>query len=314
MPNLTLRWFGGLLTHESFLGLLVYFIAYGVDAQPASWPPPPTEMQPLAVEELHQNPLEPRLENGSVVDPSDWPASFYAKYPIGQESFSCTATLVGPRSLLTAAHCIADGGSVEIHRQNRYEPYRGHCEWAHPRDPETAYPKQESADWAMCLMGEEVPAYRYETISLRVDTLHQNGRLLLSGFGCHKKRETPDEKQGASKEKEISDGKFRTGPTFIEHLPGEDRNYPNWLATFPAVERGDAFTCPGDSGGAVFQEPPRFERVVVAVNSQRDKAGYGISYLAVLGTGAGAAFLEHWASHHHQRLCGVHDDAPNCRR
>jgi hypothetical protein len=277
--------------------LLAAFLAPAAYGQPAPWPPAPTELRLFPVEELRQNTLEPRLGNGTVVNPRDWPASFYADFKVDGKSFSCTATLVGSRSLLTAAHCIADGGRVEIMRASRV--YEGRCE-----QPRPGYPEPISADWALCLMAEDVPAYRYETISLSVNTLRRDTQLLLAGFGCQRIGGT-------------SDGKFRTGPAFIEHVPGKvpggETGYAHWLATYAAVERGDAFICPGDSGGAVFQVPPGFERVIVAVNSHYDTPGRGVSYLSVLGTSAGEAFLRDWASRHGQRLCGVHNDAPNCR-
>ena len=280
--------------HQILAPLLIALSALTAYGQPAPWPPAPTTLRLLPVEELRQNTLEPRLGNGTVVDPRDWPASFYAEYEVGGQRLACTSTLVGPRSLLTAAHCIADGGRVELQREGRI--YEGQCERPHP-----GYPEPISADWALCLMTEHVPAHRYETISLSVNTLRRGGNLLLAGFGCQRIGGT-------------SDGKFRTGPAFIEHPPGEITGDANFLATFAAVERGDAFICPGDSGGAVFQEPPGFERIVVAVNSHYDTPGRGVSYLSVLGTSAGQAFLRDWASRHGQLLCGVHNDAPNCRR
>jgi hypothetical protein len=276
--------------------LLVALSALAAYAQPVQWPPAPTALRLLSVEELRQNALEPRLGNGTVVEPRDWPASFYGVYEVGGQNFSCTSTLVGARSLLTAAHCIAQGGRVEIQREGRV--YEGQCE-----RPQPGYPEPISADWALCLMTQDVPAFRYETISLSMNTLRRDKKLLLAGFGCQQIGGT-------------SDGKFRTGPAFIEHAPGEvpGTGQANWLATFAAVERGDAFICRGDSGGAVFQEPPGFERIVVAVNSHYDTPGRGVSYLSVLGTSAGEAFLRDWASRHGQRLCGVHNDATNCRR
>jgi hypothetical protein len=56
--------------------LLLAFSGLGVYAQPAAWPTAPTELRLLAVKELNQNTLEPRLGNGTVVNPKDWPASF----------------------------------------------------------------------------------------------------------------------------------------------------------------------------------------------------------------------------------------------
>lgn len=263
------------------------------DAQPAPWPPPPATLQLRPVDALKQNTTEERLGNGTVVDPKDWPASFYPDFTGNGQAASCTATLLGPHSLLTAAHCIANGGHVGFTRDN--QNYMGLCEQAKP-----SYQSPESPDWAMCLISPEVPV-RYETVSLDVSVLRRNNQLLLAGFGCQKIGNK-------------TDGKFRTGPAFIEKVLGQVVGDPDWIATYAAIARGDAFICPGDSGGAVFFEEPNFPRTVVAVNSHYDTAGKGVSFLAVLGTPTAKAFLETWAQRHGQRLCGIHDDAPNCLR
>jgi len=261
-------------------------------AQPKPWPPAPMQLHLLAVAALTQDTTGAKLGNGTVVSPSAWTASFYGTFTANGQGFNCTATLVGPRSLLTASHCIADGGQVSFQRGN--QTYSGQCEQAKP-----GYQSPESPDWAMCLMTEDVPATAYETINLDVSVLHKDQKLLLAGFGC--------QQIGGS-----SDGKFRTGPGFVEHVLGQVTGDPDWIATYAAIARGDAFICPGDSGGAVFYEEPQFPRAVVAVNSHYDVAGRGVSFLAVLGTPAGRAFLTAWAQRHGQLLCGVQDNAPKC--
>ena len=170
------------------------------------------------------------------------------------------------------------------------------------------YPGDPSADWALCLMGADMPFTPYETVSLRIDPLRKDRQLTLAGYGCVK--------IGAK-----SDGVFRYGPSWIEYNLGQvtdpptTTSYPNWVATYPTATRGGAFVCEGDSGGAVFQEDSSFERVVVAVNSNYGMSMNGTSYLSVLGTGAGERFLRKWASQHNQTICGVTaENAPNCRR
>ena len=258
------------------------------------YPPPPASLEFLAIEEVLQNTNEPQLGKGTVVNPKDWPASFYAEYTVPGGRASCSSTLVGARALLTAAHCVADGGSVSLEREGKF--YTGRCENARP-----GYPQPMSADWSLCLMQEDVPAYLYETISLSTAGLGRDGQLLLTGFGC--------QKIGG-----VSDRKFRTGPAFVEWPVGTVTGHANWLATHAAANKDTAFICPGDSGGAVYRKPEGGERILVAVESHYDTAGQGVSFLSVLSTPAGADFLRGWAQRHGQRLCGIHADAPNCRR
>ena len=122
----------------SVLGLLPGLVF----AQPAPWPAAPRVMRMISISDLRQSTLEPQVGNGRVEKTRDWPASFVSKSDIGQDSESCTSTLVGSESLLTAAHCIADGGRVEI--TSHGHSYSGICERPHP-----GYPVLMSADWAL---------------------------------------------------------------------------------------------------------------------------------------------------------------------
>jgi hypothetical protein len=243
------------------------------------------------------------LGNGAEADPRDWPASFFAHSSGG----SCTATLVGPQSLLTAAHCVADNGRVQFRR--RGTDFAGTC-----RRPSPGFPAIISHDWAMCLMDTVVPAHRYERVSFDLGLLRRDGQLLLAGYGC-------------TNVGGVSDGKFRIGPAFIARLPSQQGNEGDWITTHAAKLRGDAFICEGDSGGAVFVEQPAADRrLIVAVNSHRDAAGQGVSFLSAMGTVAGRRFITSWQAANRERrdqngrvvvsdvrICGIDSDAPNCR-
>ena len=275
--------------------ILLALVAGGAVAQPAPWPEAPAHLNFGAVSDLKQSSLGPRLNNGAVAEPGDWPATLFP-------GKACTATLIGARALLLAAHCIQDKGTVAFTRGGT--SFAGTCS-----RPEGGYPEKPDADYALC---EITPAVAiddgYENVSLSTGRLARDRRLLLTGFGCT----TPEGD---------SDGRFRTGPTFIEHPPGTlvdypsgtGGRYPNYMATYAAVPRGDAFLCKGDSGGGVYLELPGAPRQLVAINSSYDKAGEGVSFLSVLGSTFGARFMKDWANRHGQKLCGIDGDAPNCR-
>lgn len=264
-------------------------------AQPAPWPEAPTHLDFKAVADLKQSSTEPKLNNGAQANPGDWPATLFLEK-------SCTATLIAAQTLLLAAHCIQDKGTVAFTRGGTR--FSGTCD-----RPEGGYPEKPDADYALCRITPAVSVDDgYENVSLHTGRLVRDRRLLLTGFGCT----TPEGD---------SDSKFRTGPTFIEHQPGTlvdyppgtGGRYPNYIATYAAIRRGDAFLCKGDSGGGAYLELPGAPRQLVAVNSGYDQAGEGVSFLSALGSPFGTWFLKDWAHRHGQKLCGVHDDAPNCR-
>ena len=110
------------------------------------------------VSERNQDETRPQLGNGSVANTREWPASFIAK----SGSATCTATLIGPRTLLTAAHCVGDGATATVSYLNT-PIISGIC-----RRPTSWSVVEPSNDWALCLMEKEIirNGLAYEAISL----------------------------------------------------------------------------------------------------------------------------------------------------
>lgn len=206
---------------------------------------------------------DPALIEGKQATEGGFRASFFEPFDDQPKVPKCTATLVGPQTVLTAAHCVGDGKKVLIRSANIYE---GHCAH-HP-----AYQKgnnDPSMDLALCKMTETIPILA-EKVSILSGTFRLGQLVLLSGYGCVNR----DLSGG-------NDGIFRIGLAKIQSLTGtlsetvDGKKVPNYFTTIPdnGVDAA-AVVCEGDSGGAVYclQDPtkPYGVRTVCGVNSRFD--------------------------------------------
>lgn len=255
------------------------------------------ELVPLADRE--QDLARPKLGNGTVADTQKWPASFV----MTSGDNRCTATLIGPQVLLTAAHCVGNNASAKISYADG-SVYEGTCSHAM-----SDYPLEPSADWALCLMQSPVqrPKLYYEYISLDPTLLKHGTQLLAGGFGCT-----------SLTGKNIEDPPlFRTGPMFVDRIPESGQLWPNWIFTTSATRGGSSFLCMGDSGGALYWESPSGQRLIVAVGSgtqaTSSQPDYLVSYLAALSTSDAISFINGWLAKTGARVCGIGSPLPNCR-
>jgi hypothetical protein len=245
---------------------------------------------------------KPVLINARVVDPKDFPAIFYSL----ANGHGCTSTLIGTRILLTAAHCVKDGGSIKIHKG--VDNYEGTCTVA------KAYATNHSADWALCVMAAEPPGMIHETLNTNSGALQLHMDILLSGFGCAE----PDNPTSASA------ATYRIGPATISVLPTGNSNSLEMT--------GGAALCFGDSGGPAFivrsealtqdSSVSASGRLVVAANSRGNLIDSSV--IASISTSQAQEFIRDWRDPapadgnprpgRGLKICGLDVDAESCRK
>jgi hypothetical protein len=234
-------------------------------------------------------PTDLLLINGVPVDQRQFPTVF--RMTTGG---TCTATLVGPAAMLTAAHCVPNGAQIAFVLGTR--TVRSLCEQARGYHPQF----NQSEDWAMCLLEFPVTGINYETVAAEVPAVGK--RVVLTGYGCTQ--------QGGP-----LDGTLRAGSS--DTVTGSSTGFPaetSSIYTKSNIDAGGAVLCPGDSGGPLFVFSGNSfndARTLVGVNS-RTTFQFGVSIFAATGSTAGKQFFRDWTERHGQKICGVNTDQ-NCR-
>lgn len=209
--------------------------------------------------------------NGQVVDPGMFPEVIRISSSQGQ----CTGTVIGPRVLITAAHCVGENQYIERVRRRPPTPFslpemenpfgdpdpeevaargfeilgnclagqmptRGRC-WQHPK----YRGGQHDFDFALCLLAvEQEPPYAM--ISPLPVFIHDFVQLM--GYGC-----TGEDGVGA--------GTFRHGLVRVSRLPYRDVYFET---------QGRVALCYGDSGGPAMRVNDSGEHEIVGINSRGD--------------------------------------------
>jgi hypothetical protein len=156
--------------------------------------------------------IRPTLINGTEVDPSQWKPVV----KIVSGTSGCTATVVGPRVILTAAHCASTGATATFSVNGK--TYSA-------RMTQSSLYGSKDHDLALGFTSEEIAGVTPIPVG---GTASTGTEVLLLGYGCTTIGGTG------------SDGKLRSGRSVISQV--------REMRFASTTDRG-ALLCPGDSGG-----------------------------------------------------------------
>lgn len=201
----------------------------------------------------------------------------------------CTATVVGARALLTAAHCVTASEPVQARLGDRTFSLR--CGAVGPEGV-------RRFDVALCVSDQLLEGVR----AARIDAVRRLGigdGLVLAGFGCTAGGGVDRSGTGA-----LSSGLARVVALDVVLSGAPDEA--------PFIVAKGASPCFGDAGGGVYHMGAA-EQTPAAVSGLLSRGDLASSsYIVSLASVPLIDALRQAADQQGARLCGVHDDGASC--
>lgn len=217
---------------------------------------------------------------GDPADEAEWPGAVFVRPP--RNGGVCSANLMGPRVVLTAAHCLRPGDKIAV------DGVSGTCE-----EPPGVSDCPSGPDIALCLLERDVHRASYETIPQTTGWARIGASVQLVGRGLN----TPVA---------MLDLVLRQGAAEVIQPPDATTGY--------LTIQGQAAACSGDSGGGAFLNLGTGRRVLAGVISTHLTCASNQRIdITDLSSEASLSFVRDWAGRHPEaRICGLHADTPRC--
>lgn len=229
-----------------------------------------------------------------IADPRYWHSTYVIKKS-GVRA-SCSATLIAPNVMVTAAHCVPNSKDIDIVSGDSRTTAK--CTHNPIYDPHN----NPQNDLALCLLKKRVEAHFYGVVDVVFEDGEIGKSVVLTGVGC------------SHSDRSGNDGLLRYGSAEIISLYTQFGEH--------IVVWGGAFLCPGDSGGATYrlngyQLSERSSRRVIGINSKVliDASSGSLSrqsFVVPFNSLENREFIKKWSRDNGAKICGLDFDDKRC--